>query len=212
MALTPPFDILPGFPGWTVSFDLLWRQEQSRTAGGRTIVKDFGSPLWQAKMQSKRISPNNLDYWRARLKALENGLQTFHGYPLSRSYPILYPRGAWPTGASFSGTSAVLNAVNANRKAIAVSSLPAGFVISIGDYVQIGTTDLHQAVETATASGGGLTPQFEVRPHIWAGVSSGAVSVKKPSCLMTVVPGSISSDSDLNGWGNISFQAIEARS
>lgn len=211
MALSQPLDLLSDFPGWVTSFDLMWRQEQSRTAGGRTIVKDLGSPVWQLKAQSKQLKPNELDYWRARLNALENGLAMFRGYSLSRTYPIAYPKGSWPTGGSFSGTAAALNSVNANRKAIRVGSLPAAFVLSVGDYLAIGN-DLHQVMESATASGAGLTPEFEVRPHLWPGVSSGVVSVFKPSCIMAVVPGSISSDASLNGWGSVSFQAMEARS
>jgi hypothetical protein len=211
MALTPPFDILIDFPGWTTSFDLVYRQEQSRAASGVTFVKELGFPLWQMNAVSKILTPNVLDYWRARLKALEGGLQTFYGYPLSRCYPILYPRGTWPTGGSFSGTTAAINSINANRKAIAVGSLPAAFVFSVGDFVQIGTTDLHQVMEGATASGGGVTPQFEVRPHIWTGVSSGAVSVLRPHCIMAVVPGSVNTDSGLDGRGNVSFSALEVR-
>lgn len=210
MALSQPFDLLSDFPGWVTSFDLMWRQEQSRTAGGKTIVKDLGSPLWQLKAQSKQLKPNELDYWRARLNAMENGLSTFRGYSLSRTYPIAYPKGSWPTGGSFSGTAAALNSVNANRKAIRVGSLPAAFVLSVGDYLAIGN-DLHQVMESATASGGGLTSEFEVRPHLWPGVSSGVASVFKPSCIMAIVPGSISSDASLNGWGSVSFQAMEAR-
>lgn len=217
MSLSAPFDILIDFPGWTTEFDLVYRQEQSRTALGKTYVKDLGNPLWQLSAQSKMLTPNVLDYWRARLKALENGLQTFYGYSLSRTYPILYRNGSWPTGLSFSGTSAVLATVNANRKAITVSALPAAFGISIGDYVQIGSTDLHQVVEAATASGGGLTPEFEVRPFIWSGVIGGgspavAVSVKRPHCLMSIIPGSISTQAGLDGWGAITFQGMEARS
>lgn len=211
MSISYPTDILIDFPGWTTSFDLMYRQEQSRAASGVTYVKEFGFPLWQLKAQSKLMRPNLLDYWRARLKYLEGGLQTFYGYPLSRTYPILYPNGTWPTGVSFSGTTAALASVNANRKAITVSSLPAAFKFSIGDFVQIGTTDLHQVMEAATASGGGLTPEFEVRPHLWTGVSSGAISVKRPHCIMTVLPGSVSTDSGLEGWGSVSFSAMELR-
>jgi hypothetical protein len=104
----------------------------------------------------------------------------------------------------------VLASVNANRKAVSVSSLPAGFVFSVGDFIQIGSTDLHQVMEAATAAGG-TTPQFEVRPHIWTGVNSGAVSVKYPHCIMTVLPGSIMTDAGLNGWGTVSFEAMEYR-
>lgn len=210
MSLSAPFNLLADFPGWTVSFDLMYRQEQSRTAGGRTVVKDLGSPLWQLKAQSKQLRPNTLDYWRARLAALENGLQTFYGYPLSRTYPIAYPNGSWPTGGAFSG-SAVLATINANRKAVTLSGLPAAFALSVGDYVSI-AGDLHQVMEAATASAGGLTPEFEVRPHIWPSVTAGAAAaVYRPSCIMSIVPGSVASDSDLTGWGSLSFQAIEAR-
>lgn len=96
MAITFPYDILATFPGWSVEFDLLWRQEQSRTAGGQTIVKDMGSPLWQATYQSRSMRPNELDSWRARFKLLENGLNQFYGRPTSRCYPIAYPNGSWP--------------------------------------------------------------------------------------------------------------------
>lgn len=216
MALgSEPFDLLTGFPGWTTSFDLAARQEQSRSASGVTYVKDLGPPLWTMKAQSKLLTPNVLDYWRARFKALEGGLYTFLAYPLSRKYPISYPNGSWPTGGGFSGTSAVLSSVNVNRKAVRVGSLPVGFVFKVGDYISI-ANDLHQVMEDSTADGSGLTPEFEVRPHIWPDVAGGGspathVSVLAPSCVMALVPGSISTDSSLNGRGSIAFQGIEVR-
>ncbi|MET0721032.1 MAG: hypothetical protein ABWY64_09380 [Tardiphaga sp.] len=210
MAITYPINLLPGFPGWTTGFSLRWRQEQSTQASGRILVKDMGAPLWTLRAASKVLSPNNLDAWRARLEALENGLQQFWGYPMTRCYPIAYPNGSWPTGVAFNGTG-IVAAVNANRKAISVQALPAGFVLSVGDYVSV-AGDLHQVMEAATANGSGVTPQFEIRPHLWPAAAVGAAaSVARPSCLMAIVPGSLSSDAQLNGWGSISFQAIEAR-
>lgn len=215
MAITYPLSLLPSFPGWTTGFDLHWRQERSTQASGRILVKDMGAPLWSLRAASKVLSPNNLDQWRAKLTALENGLQQFWGYPTSRCFPILYPNGSWPTGGAFSGLTANLSVINANRKAIALSALPAGFVLSVGDYISItrsGGADLHQVMEGATASGGGVTPQFEIRPQLWPDVTvTRAVSVKQPACLMAIVPGSLASDAQLNGWGSVSFQAIEAR-
>lgn len=215
MALSEPFDLLPDFPGWVTSFDLAWRQEQSRMASGRTIVKDLGSPLWHLVAQSKVLRPNVLDYWRARLDAMENGLATFKGYSLSRTYPIAYPNGAWPTGGSFDGVSASLGSIGVNRKSITVAGLPAGFALSVGDMLAI-DTDLHRVMEAATAGGGGTTGAFEVRPHIWPGVVVGSpppvVSVYRPSCIMAIVPGSINTTAGLNGWGSVTFEAMEARS
>jgi len=206
MTIVYPVNLIDEFPGWSVEFEPISRQEQSRTAGGRTTVKDLGSPLWRASYQSKMLSPNKLDEWRARLDAMEDGLQTFRAWHMPRMYPIAYPNGSWPTGGTFAGTGTV-GAINANRKAIAAAGFPAGFTFSVGDLVQIGAADLHRVMEAATVG------QFEIRPHLWPGVAVGAaLNVLKPSCVMSIVPGSISSSADrATGRGSISFQAMEAR-
>lgn len=210
MTVTFPVDFLSDFPGWSTEFDLLYRQEQSRSANGKTYAKDLGSPLWKATYQSRSLRPNELDYWRARLKTLENGLQTFKAWPLSRSYPIAYPRGSWPTGAAFSG-SGLVNALTS--KALSLGGLPAGYVVSIGDFVQVGTADLYQALETATAAGSGITGIFEVGPFVWPTSLVGAqAKLMKPSCVMALVPDSLTTTANLSdGRGTITFQAIEAR-
>ena len=214
--ITYPIDLLADFPGWTTSFEPVYIQEQSR-AGSRTYVKDLSDPLWTLTAQSRQLSPNELDYWRARLDAMENGLKTFLGRQMSRCFPIAYPRGSWPTGISFDGI-ATLESVGGNRKSVSISGLPSGYKVSVGDMVQIGGTDLHRVMEPASANGAGVTPEFEVRPHIWPGVDANdspavTVTVKKPSCIMAIVPGSIQSQADpQTGWGAVSFQAVEARS
>lgn len=198
MAITYPFDLLASFPGWSTEFDLLWRQEQSRQANGRTIVKDMGSPLWRATYQSRQMRANELDKWRARLAAMENGLKTFKGYPLSRCRPIAHPgSGVLPSGT--------INTIGSDRKTVTLAGL-AGITLQAGDMSCIGSRDLHQIVDVA----GGV---YEVRPHIWPGVTTGAaVSVDKPYCIMAIVPGSIASAADPStGRGAVSFQAIEAR-
>jgi len=210
MTITYPINLLPTFPGWTSGFSLRWRQEQSTLASGRILVKDLGSPLWTLRAATKPLSPNNLEYWRARLTALENGLQQFWAYPMSRCFPIAYPNGSWPTGGAFNGQAAVAS-INANRKAISVNALPPGFKISVGDYVSL-AGDLHQVMEAATANGSGVTGEFEIRPHVWPAVTLPRdATFKQPACLMVIVPGSVSSDANLSGWGAITFQAIEAR-
>lgn len=209
MALSEPFDILQDGVFWTTEFDFLWRQEQSRTAAGRTFVKDFGSPIWALTAQSKQLSPNKLDYWRARLGALENGKWRFLGRPMSRCYPILYPEGSWPTGTAFSGT-ATLASVSADSKSVTVSGLPNGYEFSVGDFFSIGD-NLHRVEEDVSAPAG-TTPLFQVAPPIWPGVTSGSVVVKLPHCLMAINPGSVQSTANpQTGWGSVTFQATEAR-
>lgn len=202
MAITYPYDILADFPGWSTDFDLAYRQETSRTAIGQTFVKDFGSPLWTASYQSRSMRPNELDAWRARLKALEGGLKQFRGRPTSRCYPIAYPN-----GTGMGDVSAVtVGSIGANRNTIGLSGLPGGYVASVGDYLQIRTNDLHQIVGVSGS-------EIEVRPHLWPTTAVGdAVTLVKPSCLMTIVPGSINTTADLStGRGVITFQGFESR-
>lgn len=207
MTITYPIDLLADFPGWSVKFEPLYRQEQSRTAGGVTYAKDLGSPLWSASYQTRSLSINELDAWRARLETLEGGLQFFKGVPLARSRPIAYPAGkAVPANP-------VLSAIGTNNKSVTISGLSSGYVVSLGDMIQIANSGLYRVVEAAVANSGGVASLFEVRPHLWPGTVAGsAVTLIRPSCTMMIVPGSITSDAELaTGRGSISFQSIEVR-
>lgn len=236
MAINFPLNLIDDLQdvGWSVEFNLLYRQEQSRHASGRTRVKDFGTPIWQATYITKNMSPNKLDFWRARLNALENGLQTFVAYPTSRAWPIKHPNGlavstddwvlengfwddggVWFDGIPWNGnllTSGRVNSVNANNKALSIKEV--SFLdLSIGDYISI-EDKLYQVMEDVVGSTEtGTTPQFEVRPHFTPNLVSvdDIVIIRKPFCLMTIVPNSINTSSGLNGRGSISFQAIESR-
>lgn len=198
MAITYPLDLLADFKGHSVEFDLLWRQEQSRQANGRTIVKDMGSPLWRASYQSAPMYADDLDRWRARLAAMENGLKTFLGRNIARLRPIAHPGSSvLPAGT--------INTIGTGRKTVTLAGLSA-VTLQAGDMICVASKDLHQIVDVA----GGI---YEVRPHIWPGVTTGAaVSVTKPHCIMAIVPGSVTSTADMaSGIGAVSFQAIEAR-
>ncbi|BCH59774.1 hypothetical protein RvVAR0630_23980 [Agrobacterium vitis] len=208
MTIVYPIDLLADFPGWSTKFEPLSRQEQSRTAGGVTYVKDLGSPLWSAAYQTKQLKPNDLDAWRARIEALEGGLQYFRGYSLSRSRPI-----ASPTGKPVPENGVVLSAIGGDNKSVTLSGLGAGYVVSVGDMIQIAGSGLYRIVEGAVANGSGVAGPFELRPHLWPGTAAGsAVTLLRPSCTMMIVPGSIYSEADAStGRGSVSFQGIEVR-
>lgn len=218
MALSFPLNFLPDFPGWSTQFDLQWRKEQSRQGNGATRKKDLGTPLWRAKYQTRDLfRPSDLDYWRAVLNSMDGGEATFRGYNIARSFPILYPNGSWPTGVSFDGESATVHTVGVNNKSLRIDLLPAGYTISVGDFLSIeyGSPTkyfLCQAVESATADGSGVTPTFEVRPHLPVGLAvDGIVRVKRPFCEMTIDTDTLSIPANLIGRGAISFEATEYR-
>lgn len=200
MTVFLPVDILADFPGWSTNFSLQHRQEYSRTAGGVTIAKDMGTPLWRASYQSRVLLPNELDHWRARLSALDGSVQRFMGKPMSRCYPVAYPNG-WRLGDVSSVTVA---SVGSDNKSVVLAGLPSGYITSIGDYIQIGTK-LYQVVDVSSG--------IEIRPHLAPGTVFGnAVVLVKPAVPMIMVPESLSSLGDAaTGRGSISFQAIESR-
>lgn len=194
-------DILDDFPGWTVQFDLMPRQEQSRHTSGRTRAKDLGDPIWSGTWLSKELRPNELDRWRAILDDLAHRQEPFDGYPLSRCRPILHPAGvAVPSGIT-------VNAVGVDNRSLSLSGAT-GLNLAVGDMVQVGETPDLYRVMTDSASGA----SFTTSPSLWPGTAPGDdVSVLKPHCLMTIEPGSVSTAAGLNGRGTVSFRGVEAR-
>lgn len=204
MAITYPLDFLDDLPGWSTSFELLYRQDYSRHASGRTRVKDFGTPIWTATYVTKNLRPNQIDFWRARLNALEGGLKTFVAFPKSRCWPILHPNG---TGIPETGR---INSKNANNKAISLKEV-VGLRLSVGDFISVNNI-LYQVMENAVANGDGITPEFEIRPQLSAStIVDGVVRLHQPRCLMTLSDSGTSTSTGLNGRGSISFQGIESR-
>lgn len=187
-------------------FDLIDRQEQSRTALGRTIVKDLGPQLWRATYTTAELLNDALVDFQAMLASLNGAVGTIEAWDIRRPWPNLYR-----TGTAANGT---LAAVNGNTKALALNGLNAGQVISRGDYLSFdyaGKRALHQAMESVTANGAGATGQFEVRPFIRAGWNLGtAVNLKAPRGVFALVPGSVTPTQTRGKAGKVTFQAVEA--
>lgn len=207
MAITYPIDIIPELEGigWSTDFNLLYRQEQSRHASGRTRIREYGTPLWQATYTTKNLSPNNLDIWKARLNSLENGLNTFYASPMSRCWPINHPN-----GQGLILNSPKVKTKNLNNKAISLSGVN-GLNLSIGDYISINDL-LYTVMESVIANSSGDTIEFEVRPFLSVSITEeDAVRIRSPRTIMTLVPNSVNTAVGLNGRGSVSFQGIEAR-
>lgn len=211
MAITfPRTDIMTmvDYSADTAPPQLLSRQEMSRQGSGRTIGKDFGSALWLVNYTTKPLPNDDASDFEAVLDSLDGVIQTFEAIDLRRTMPRQYPDG---TGAN----NGVLASVNANNKALALSGLVAGQIVSRGDYLSFtyGTARaLHRAVETVTANGAGVTAQFEVRPHIrpgWTLSPVTAVTLKNPRGIFALVPGSVSARPNGALHTVISFQAIQ---
>ena len=207
MALSHPrTDILTSVAFQDQKFQLMWRQEISRTAGGVTLGKDLGPSLWSASYTTIRMDDQAALAYEADLDTLEGVIFPFEAGDLRRLYPLAHPTG------DFNDTG-VIEAVNGNNRAMSLSGLDPGFVLSKGDYLSFdygGSRALHRLAEGAVANGFGVTPQFEVRPHLRPGwVLDAGVKLKRPSALFTLVPGSVSQTLNNGESTVISFQAMQ---
>lgn len=163
----------------------------SALGSGEWLTHELGPPLHEAEVRTARMPHARAEQLRARLRTVNGGAHFYLCNPT-----MLYPQ-ADPGGAVLGSASVVIASINANRRALALSGLPAGYVITMGDYLHVDydappRRALLQAAEGATANGSGVTPEFDVRPHLRPGITAAlAVSLKKPAAKVKIVPGSV---------------------
>jgi len=183
----PRTDILSSLRITAGPFRLVSRQEMSRQANGVSRGKDFGSPLWFFDCTSAPIYKDDAPGIEAPFHSLDGVINTFEAGDLRRPYPRAHADGNFVDGGT-------LHTVDASRKSIRLNNLGAGFQLSVGDYLAFNYgafRALHQVMEAATADGAGLTPLFEVRPHVRDGYTlTAAVTLKNPKGIFTLLPDS----------------------
>lgn len=182
MAITyPRTDLFTGRGFNQLIFNTLSRQELSRTAGGVTLGKDLGPALWVAEWISVPEDQVDVVELEAKLRSLDGVIGAFTAYDRRRPYPKAYPSGAFTDSGKIAGVQ--------SPKALTLKGLPAGFVISVGDYFMFdygsspSNRALHQASEAVTADGAGNTPSFEVRPQLRGAVVDLDVKFKLASAV-----------------------------
>lgn len=190
-------------------FKLFERQEISRDGRGRPYTKSLGEAVWTVNFQTIAMSFEDSIAFMAKLNSLDGSIGTFYAYDKRRPYPKEHADG------SFSD-SGKINTINENNKAMSLKELPAGFKLSEGDYLAYdfasGRRALHQIMESVTANGSGITAEFEVRPHIRPGITLSPdvpVTLKKPSAIFVIEPGSLQPSSEGVLHDRYSFSAVQ---
>jgi hypothetical protein len=188
LALADLADLLPVA---AVAWNEARQDAVSALGSGEWLTHELGPPLHEAEVRTARMPHARAEQLRARLRALDGGAHFYLSNPT-----MLFPQ-ADPGGAILSSANVVIATINANRKALTLSGLPAGYVITMGDHMHIDYSApsrraLLQAAEGATANGSGVTAEFEVRPHLRPGITIGlAVKLMKPAAKVKIVPGSL---------------------
>jgi hypothetical protein len=206
----PNGDLMERLRVVSASFRLEPTQEIRRQAGGTIQARDLGPNLWYARISSVCRSFRELAEVEALLDALNGAVQPFHVYDPFKAYPATDP-----AGEDLGSATPTLHTIDDDNKRIRVQALPAGYKLTLGDLLAFdyGTSSraLHRVVEIdgATADGSGLTPLFEVRPHIRSGAAaSDPVYLAKPAAVMRLLPGTVSIEASAGGKG-ASFEAVQ---
>jgi hypothetical protein len=182
--------------------------ETSGTALGQVITQVMAPAKWQASVALAAGYHADVNRIVALCEAI-GATGTFRLYNPMAEFPA-----ADPTGALLGSATPSIEIVGADFKSLRVRSLPPFYELRAGDMLQVTSgarSMLLRVAEDATASAAGLTPIFEVRPHLRSWVAQGqAVTLARPSAKMMFAPGSFDpgSGAPLIASG-VTFDAIE---
>ncbi len=183
---------------------------------GRVVAKDSGPTLWRASWETTRMRADEIGVVRAWYDTLLS-YEAFHGYDHLREYPLAYRldgfTGLEVDSEPFEGTCTLADIDETNRL-IDLEDLPAGFVLSPGDYLAFdygsGSRALHRVSAGGEADAEGELA-LEVRPRVRPGWQADAtVHLHRAAARMMIVPGSWQERTDFLGWSTVSFEAVES--
>jgi hypothetical protein len=184
--------------------------QTSRTRGGALIRARLGERLWTGRVVATENTHARLDRLRGRIEVLQDAGGSFLMTPRHRQGPI-----ADPFGVTLGAAVPLLNTIAASRREIRISGLPAGYVLSDGDFLSLtyGSDPLRywfaRVVVGGTADGSGLTPLVEVTPNVPAAISTGGtVTLVRPvfkAVITSASPGVARPASS----GGVSFDFIQ---
>lgn len=191
------------------------KQSTSGEAGGKIIASEIAPAFWQLTFETSPNSRAQFDEWVAWENSLRGAGRMFLGRDVRRGpYPRHYARTGFDGltrasigGGAFDGTSDDCDFTN--NQAPTIGKLPAGFVISVGDYVGFtftGGRTLHRYTEAGVADIDGNVA-LSLEPEVPSLVPSDAVAnFYKPTALMLIRPDSFDATEN-NKQRNVSFEA-----
>lgn len=198
---------LPRLAALSQSFELQRIDYMAPEAGGRLGGITAGAPIWTMTLGLNSMTFADSDVWRAWVTAQRGAQRLFYGCDIDRAFPARYPGGFGGMmragGGAFTGAATSWSETidGADNSVIALAGLPAGFILSVGDYIGLKwdaagdapgshrRRALVRTVEAATANGSGAL-SVTCEPPVPAVVPVGAVAhLDNPACLMRLVTG-----------------------
>lgn len=188
MAILTLADIYDRLMIGAARFDLQRNDELSGAGSGALWQAELAPPLWTAEVSLNDQALNEIKQQAALIRKLDGARQSF----LLCDTTSLNPQ-ADPDGTLLGAANVTLGAIGADRTVAPLVGLPAGYVLTLGDKLQINGASKIAFVEvsgTVSANGAGSV-SVAVFPRLPAWVATGAaVVLKRPACPMVIVPGS----------------------
>jgi hypothetical protein len=161
----------------------------NRLVGGEVLTASAGAPLWTGSLELVQGYHAHQAEIEARIIELQDPGVRFRTHDPRFNGPRLDP-GGFILGSA----TPTIHTLDTDNLRLRVTGLPVGYTLSPGDYIgwTYGSSPtrraLHRVVTAATASAGGLTPLFRVRPHIRLGAVTGAaVQLVRPQITARLI-------------------------
>lgn len=178
----------------SVEWKLQRYDELSGLGSGDVLAAQLAPARWVAKVTLATMYHGEAAQAQALIETLDPTASFFLYAP-----QLPYPQSD-PDGSILGAAELTIQTVGGNNRSLRVEGFPAGYTLTVGDFLAFdyGSSPVrrafHRICETVSASGGiGLTPLFEVRPHLRPGVTTGpVVTIIKPAAKVFIVPESFS--------------------
>lgn len=174
----------------TVRWELKRWDQLSGLGSGDVLAAQLAPPRIAGTVTLAPMYHDDAAEVQALVESLDGPLNSFFLYAPQKPFPRYDP-----DGSKLGSTTVTIHTVGSNNKSLRLQGLPSGYVLSTGDYLAFdyGSNPtrraFHRIVETVTADGAGLSPLFEVRPHLRPGVTTTlAVTLKKPAAKVFIMP------------------------
>lgn len=206
MALTDPLDLTAILRASDFKLDAAWQQQMSGTGGGERLYADRSPMLRRIEITTPPMTHADAEAILALLNSRSGGIRAV----LLPNYRLPCPS-TDPDGSIFGSAAPEVGAIS-DRRTVAFTGFPAGYVMPGGTYFGIefgsGRRYLGQFAESRTANGGGAIAAVEVTPPLPASIAStDPVTVIWPVAKFKIVPGSAVITQVTAGNSRVALQA-----
>lgn len=163
-----------------------------RTRSGEVLPFELGEPLWEGEVKLGRMTRPEAGLPLTLIDVLRQPGRSFLMCDTTRPAPL-----SDPDGVILGAATPAIHSLPDDPRELRVAGLPVGYILSAGDLIgwSYGAAPtrhaLHQIVSPLViADGSGITPVFEVVPHIRTGATVGAaVQLIRPVAKAIILPG-----------------------